>query len=306
MQKTILVSGANGNLGMRIVKSLIAEGANVRALVRHDTAHTKTTELEQLGAKVIRVDLFDTKDVEKLQEACSGVHCVISALAGLDSSIIEAQKNLLDAAVSAGVKRFIPTDYSLDFTPLIPGRNRNLDLRRTFHEYIKTTPIAATTIFNGAFADMLTGQMPLVLFKQKRILHWGSADTRMDFTSMDNTASYTAKVALDDNTPRYLRIAGDRKTPREFQTLMTEITGTKYKLLRAGGTGLLNAIIKIARTMAPGKNELYPAWQGMQYMRDMVEGKVKIEQYQNDRYPDIKWTTAKDILSAHLEATLLS
>jgi NAD(P)-dependent dehydrogenase (short-subunit alcohol dehydrogenase family) len=303
MQKTILVAGANGNLGMRIVKALVDEGAQVRALVRQSSANSKTKELEQLGTKVIHLDLLDTNDTEKLMESCSGVHCVVSALAGLENSIIDAQKILVDAAVSAGVSRFIPSDYSLDFTPLILGRNRNLDLRRTFHEYIKTTPIAATTIFNGAFADMLTGQMPLVLFKQKRILYWGNADQQMDFTSMDNTAAYTAKVALDNNTPRYLRIAGDRKTPRELQALMTDISGSHYKLFRPGGTVLLNALIKIARTVAPGKNELYPAWQGMQYMRDMVEGKVKIDQYQNDRYPTIKWTTAKDILSNYIDST---
>jgi hypothetical protein len=29
------------------------------------------------------------------------------------------------------------------------GQNRNLDFRRTFHEYIEKTPIKATTIFNG-------------------------------------------------------------------------------------------------------------------------------------------------------------
>jgi hypothetical protein len=43
---------------------------------------------------------------------------------------------------------------------------------------------------------MLTGQMPLILFKWKRVLHWGSADQRMDFTTMDDTAAFTASAAL--------------------------------------------------------------------------------------------------------------
>ncbi len=44
------------------------------------------------------------------------------------------QGKVLDAAVAAGVPRFIPSDYSLDFTKTRPGENRNLDLRRRFRE----------------------------------------------------------------------------------------------------------------------------------------------------------------------------
>jgi hypothetical protein len=50
------------------------------------------------------------------------------------------------------------------FYKLEKGQNRNLDFRRTFHEYIEKTPIKATTIFNGPFMDLLTTDMPLILF----------------------------------------------------------------------------------------------------------------------------------------------
>ena len=55
----------------------------------------------------------------------------------------------------------------------------------------------------------------------------------------------------------------------------------------------------LARTVAPGEKELYPAWQGMQYMRNMFDGRAKLEPLDNDRYPSIRWTTARDVLSAH-------
>jgi hypothetical protein len=42
----------------------------------------------------------------------------VSALAGLRETIIDAQKVFLDAAVEANVQRFIPSDYSSDFTNL--------------------------------------------------------------------------------------------------------------------------------------------------------------------------------------------
>ena len=69
----------------------------------------------------------------------------------------------------------------LDFTKFNPGENRNLDWRREFHRYLDHAPIKATSIFNGAFADMLTGQMPLILFKQKIILFWGKVVVEIVF-----------------------------------------------------------------------------------------------------------------------------
>jgi hypothetical protein len=175
-------------------------------------------------------------------------------------------------------------------------------LRREFHLYLDKAPIEATTIFNGPFMDLLTDQMPMILFKKNKILYWGSADHYIDFTTMEDTAEYTANVAMDTSSPRFLRIYGDQITPRELGDVMTEITGNKFKMLRPGGIGLLNILIRITKTLAPGKKELYPAWQGMQYMRDMMEGRVKIDFYDNDRYPEMKWTTVKEMLTEHLRS----
>ena len=143
--------------------------------------------------------------------------------------IIDAQKSLLDGAVAANVPRFIPSDFSLDFTNLVPGKNRNLDLRREFHQILDAAPIRATTIFNGAFMDMLTKEMPLILYRFKRILYWGESSVKMDLTTMDDTAKFTAHAALDDETPRYLRIAGDRVSAEDVRDIMTAITDAKFQ-----------------------------------------------------------------------------
>jgi nucleoside-diphosphate-sugar epimerase len=296
MKKIILVAGATGNLGQRIVTALLSCGAEVRAIVREESDNEKVNHLIKLGVNVAKVNMLDVKAVAA---AMADVACVISVLSGLREVIIDAQKVLLDAAVAAGVPRFIPSDYSLDFTKFSDGENRNLDLRREFHTYLDAAPIAATSIFNGAFADMLTGQMPLILFKQKLVLYWGNANHRMVFTTMDDTAAFTAHAAVDAATPRYLSIAGSQCSPREINTIMNEVAAKKFRLFRAGGMGLLSMIIKIARKLAPGKRELYPAWQGMQYMRNMIDERAMLERPDNQRYPAIKWTTAKDVLSTH-------
>jgi uncharacterized protein YbjT (DUF2867 family) len=302
MKKIILVAGATGNLGERIINALLARGSEVRAVVRSGCDVEKLNKLEKLGVKIFTVNM---SNVEEISNACIGVFCVVSALQGLHEVIVDTQRVLLDAAISAGVPRFIPSDYSIDFTKFPPGENRNLDLRRDFHKYLDKTSISATTIFNGAFAELLTGQMPLIFFKLKRILYWGNADQRMDFTTMDDTAAFTANAALDPSTPRILRIAGDQVSARELTTVMSEVTGKKFRLFRAGGLGMLGTLINVARTVAPGEKEAYPAWQGMQYMRNMFDGLAKLEPLDNDRYPDMHWTTLRDVLLAHEVKTIL-
>jgi nucleoside-diphosphate-sugar epimerase len=296
MKKIILVAGATGNLGLRIVKALLNKDAEIRVVVRSNSDIEKIKELENLGVKIYMVSSWN---LEELKTSCVGVSCVVSALAGLREVVIDAQKVLLDAAIATGVPRFIPSDYSLDFTKFSYGENRNLDLRREFHEYLDKTSITATSIFNGAFTELLINEMPMILFKQKMILYWGNKDHKLGFTTMDNTAEFTAKVALDSNTPRYLRIAGDLISPREVKVIVSQVTGQKFRLFRPGGQRLLAIIIKIARKLAPGEKELYPAWQGMQYMQNMIDERSKIAKLDISRYPEIHWTTVKDFLFKH-------
>ena len=291
--KIIVVVGATGNLGGKIVNTLLTQGAEVRAIVRLETDKKKINELELKGVKVFQIDTSNKSEVAK---HCSGAMCLVSALAGLRETVIDAQKIILDAAVEANVPRFIPSDYSIDFTNLKEGQNRNLDLRREFHQYLEKAPIKATTIFNGAFMDLLTTEMPLILFKRKRILCWGSPNQITEFTTTDNIAEFTAEAAIAESTPRYLRIAGDRLSCNDFVKLLTELTSSKYKIFRPGGIRLLNLLIKVTRFFSPSKDELYPPWQGMQYMRDMMEGRIIFQKYDNDRYSKIKWTSAKEFL----------
>lgn len=293
MSKLIIVFGATGNLGGKIVNALLLKNVEVKAIVRLETESAKIKKLEDKGVNVVRLDLSKQSEIAK---ECFGAHCVVSAIAGLRETIIDSQKIILNAAVEAKVKKFIPSDYSSDFTNLREGKNRNLDLRREFHRYLDKQPINATTIFNGPFMDLLTTDMPLILFKQKKILCWGNANQIIEFTTTDNVAEFTAAVAIDENTPRFMRIAGDKLSCNDFVKLLTELTSTPFKLFKPGGIGLLNALISLTKFFSPSKNELYPAWQGMQYMRDIMEGRIIFQQYDNSRYEDITWTSVREFL----------
>jgi hypothetical protein len=253
MTQRISIAGATGNLGMRM-------GANVAVV--------------------------DSADASAVAKALEGSSCVASTLQGLRDVIVGAQSILLEAAISAGVGRFIPSDFSTDFTKLPAGGNRNFDLRREFHSRLDCAHIAATAIFNGAFGD----------FKNRIVGYWGDPDWRLDFTTMDDTAAYTAAVALDSKTPAALRIASFQVTPTELQRFTEESMKTPFTLKCLGGLDELAAHIARTRAAHPeGEAELFPAWQQSQYMHGMFS--TQHESLDNSRYPELEWTSLEKLLS---------
>ena len=290
----IVVAGATGDLGHRIALALLDRGASVRALVRPGNTKPAVSTLRERGALIVEVDFGDAAS---LAQACTDATCVVSALSGLREVIVDAQTQLLQAAVAAWVPRFIPSDFAIDFTRLPEGSNRNLDLRREFGRRLDQAPIRATSILNGMFMDLLTGQAPVILFKIRRVLYWGSADQPLDFTTIADTAAYTAAAALDPTTPRYLRVAGEVATVRDLQAAASAATGRRFGHLRAGGLWLLKLMIRITRRVAPAPQEVFPPWQGMQYLHNMFTGRPKLTPLDNDRYPDLRWTKVREVLA---------
>lgn len=293
MKQIILVAGASGDLGGRIVRSLLERGAEVRALVRATADSSKIEKLEHMGAKVIRISKWNPAE---LIPACEGVSCVVSALQGLHDVILVGQTLLVDAAIMAGVPRFIPSDFASDLTKVAPGENRNFDLRREFHSYLDKASIQSTSILNGAFAEILRYNIPFLNFKTQTVGYFGSPDHHVDFTTMDNTASFTAYAALDPAAPRILRIAGFQVSANEMADIASEMLHRNYNTVSMGTTESLAAYNKRERAAHPeGEMEIFPDWQRSQYTHSMFT--TQLSPLDNARYPDVKWTGLREVLS---------
>ncbi len=293
MNTKITVAGATGNLGGRIIAALRKQGADVRAIVRPGTTADKLEKLRQNGVEIVEVDMSSVPD---LTRALQGTSCVVSALQGLRDVIVEAQSVLLAAAVAAQVPRFIPSDYCSDYTKLPVGENRNFDLRHEFRERLDAAPIAPTSILNGAFGEILTYGTPLLDFKTNTVGYWGRDDFRVDFTTMDDTAAFTAMAALDASTPRVLRIAGIQISASELAAVAEVVMKTPFKLVNMGSLKGLSAHNKAERAAHPeGENDIYAPWQMTQYNHSMFS--VQLEPLDNDRYPDMQWTSVQEVLA---------
>jgi NAD(P)-dependent dehydrogenase (short-subunit alcohol dehydrogenase family) len=293
MNHSILVAGGTGDLGNKIIQSLLQKKAPVIAVVRHKSDKAKVEALVKMGVRVVSMETYNLAD---LTQACQGVTCVVSALAGLRDTIVDAQSVLLDAAVAAGVPRFIPSDFSTDFTQLPEGENRNFDLRKAFHEKLEHAPIASTSIMNGAFANILAYNTPFYNLKENSIGYWGNnPDFAVDFTTKNNVAEFTAAAALDVTAPKILRIASFQISPNELVAMASALKKTTFRLISMGSLEGLSAYNKKARAENPkGEHELYPKWQGSQYMHSMFS--AQNNPLDNSRYPNINWTSAYDFL----------
>ena len=293
-RQRIVLAGATGNLGGRIAQQLRQRGALVTAIVRPGTSAERLAKLRGQQVEIVEADLHSRPEIIR---ACEGASCIVSALLGLDEILIDVQGALLDAAIEAQVPRFIPSDYAMDFTKIQPGLNRNFDLHRQFRERLERARIQSTSILNGAFMNLLTGEAPLVLFKINRVLYWGeNPDQLLDFTTMDDTAAYTAEAALDPRAPAILRIAGEQITAAELVTAASEVSGNNFRLLRGGSLGRLRRISKIVRAFTPKSNSPFPVWQGMQYLYCMFEGRGMLTPLDNRRYPNLNWTGVRTVL----------
>ena len=297
MKRTILVAGATGNLGNRICRELIQRGAIVKAIVRDSTEIDKIEILEKMG---VEVRIIDLNDIDSISDECKNVDCVVSALAGLGDVIIDLQKKILDGAIKANVPRFIPSDFCTDYNNLKEGQNRNFDLRRTFKKYIDQSPIKASSIFNGCFADILKYNTPILNLKDQSIGYWGEkADWKLDFTTMDDTAAFTAEVALDDSAPRNLQIASFQISPKMILDDVKEITGQEFNLHQLATLESFAEYIKKQRADDPaGESELYAKFQQGQYMYSMFS--TQHNHLANDRYESIVWTASIDYLKTFL------
>ena len=105
-------------------------------------------------------------------------------------------------------------------------------------------------------------------------------------------------MAADPNpTPKVLRIAGDSFSTFDLAAIVTRVRGQEYTPMWNGSVGFLRLVIAILKLFIGGvEDKQMPPWQGMQYLENMVSGKGKLDPLDNNRYPELAWTTVESAL----------
>ncbi|KAI5273443.1 NAD(P)-binding protein [Aureobasidium subglaciale] len=179
----VAIAGATGNLGPHIVKELVNQGFEVTIL----SASGNTSSLP-FEVKTIKVD-FSSRD------------SVVSALRGQEAFVSaipkhEEQPALIDAAIAAGVQRFIPSEFGSNIVgnekvaalPVFGGKVKTQEYLRA-----KQEQISYTLITNGLFVDWFFGLGLGANLKGKTQI-FDNGDSRHSFTLLSDIGKAVAGV----------------------------------------------------------------------------------------------------------------
>ena len=104
----ILVTGATGFVGHRVVWRLRNDGRPVRCLVR---SRRGAADLESLGCELIEGDITDPRAVALAVDGCAAIVHLVAIIAGrpedFERVMAQGTTDLVAAATDAGVARFI-------------------------------------------------------------------------------------------------------------------------------------------------------------------------------------------------------
>jgi hypothetical protein len=284
---SVLLAGAGGNLGRMIAEALAATNeADLRLLIRPESKE-KVADLADGGAVV---HFGDLNDVASLKRAVEGVDVVVSVVQGGPETIVDGQLALLQASAAAGVRRFVPSDFSYDFFNLAQGENINSDWRRSFADASQQArgQTEVVHVLNGCFLDrnVLFGFLGAFDFSNGNLNIWGDGKELMDFTTYRDTASYTAAAAIDARPlPSRFNIAGDSLDAEGLAQAYTAGSGTPIKVRQLGTLDDLDNLI--AERQAADPANLF-GFLPLMYWRGMLNGKGKLGELANARYPGIK------------------
>ena len=216
----ILVTGATGNQGGVVAKSLFEQNKfKVRALVRDKTSD-KAKALEASGAELAEGDFDDATSLEKALQNVYGVFSMQDFRNGADKEIAHG-KAIADAAKKTGVDHFV---YSS-----VGGAERNTGIphfesKYKVEEYIRKIGLPYTILrpvffmynYNGMRRTIENGMLYMPL----------SLDKNLQQLSEDDYGKMVADVFDDKN-----KFLGKEIEVASVDITMQEVVGTLSKVL---------------------------------------------------------------------------
>jgi uncharacterized protein YbjT (DUF2867 family) len=218
--KSVAVSGASGSLGSPLLKALIDAGFEVTALTRASSSATFPSEV-----KVVKVD-YDS--VEDLTTALSGQDAVVSTVgfAGMLGQTI-----LVDAAIAAGVKRIIPSEFGSDpedpRTRSLPVFGYKVQVEKHIKSKVPGTSTTYTLVANNEFFDWDLDNNFGVDVKNKKIEIFDGGEHGYTATPLDMVARGVVGVLQNpkETANRTVRIHGTKMTQNRQLELLQRFTG---------------------------------------------------------------------------------
>ena len=200
--KNVTLVGGSGRLGSFVLDKLLASNKfNVQVLKRAGSSSTFAA-----GTKVVEADF---EDVESLKAAFQGQDAVASLIG--DAGVL-SQKLMVDAAVAAGVKRFLPSNFGSNMSNpnsrKLPVFGRKIIVEDYLIEKSKTTELTYSFVYVGGFTDFALRNKVIMDFSKYTPTIFNGGDSQFSTTSMptvgDAVVSVLSHPAETRNRPVYV------------------------------------------------------------------------------------------------------
>ncbi|KAI0473442.1 hypothetical protein GGR56DRAFT_531690 [Xylariaceae sp. FL0804] len=230
--KNVAIFGASGNLGKHVTEALMDAGFNVTAVRRADSQVPKTYH-------GVTWKQADYGNVESLKEALQGTDAVLSLVA---TGATANQKALVDAAVAAGAKRFIPSEFGINtrilgdapIGKIVKGKTDTVDY---LDAKSKENPsFTWTGISNGLFFDWGLDHGSIGLNKKDRtalIYDSGNEPVQMSNVDFIGRAVVAVLQRPEATANRYLSIASFNVSQNQVLAVAEKLSGEKWTVNRA-------------------------------------------------------------------------
>jgi nucleoside-diphosphate-sugar epimerase len=175
----VLIAGITGTLGQRLANVVISKGLSVRGLGRNPD----NLSPEIAGRLESFVKSASYYDVPALEAAVAGVDAVICAYAPHPLLDIDSHLLLLRATERAGIKIFIPSSWSRDWTNISYGDFEHYNNHIAFeHQIATTSTVRPVYIMSGLFSDLLFTKYGPGGFntsgERPQMQYWGRGDIK--------------------------------------------------------------------------------------------------------------------------------
>ncbi|KAK0385224.1 hypothetical protein NLU13_7701 [Sarocladium strictum] len=178
--KSVAVAGATGSLGAAVLKELVQSDFEIRVLSR------QSGKVPAEYANQVKEFAVDYDDPKSLQEALVGVDAVVSTLGA--PAVGASQRALVDAAIAAGVQRFIPSNFGCDqensLTRQLPVFAEKVKTEDYLIEKAGSSSLTYTFIYNNLFLDWGLARGSLANVKEKQITLYNGGDLPVSVTRL--------------------------------------------------------------------------------------------------------------------------
>ncbi|KAK3636186.1 hypothetical protein LTR56_014349 [Elasticomyces elasticus] len=220
--KTVAVAGASGTMGSVALKALVDAGFTVTALTRLDSSATFPS-----GVKVSQVDY---NNIESLTAALKDQDAVVSTVgyAGMQGQVL-----LVDAAVAAGVKRIIPSEYGRDPEDAhargLPVFAHKVQVEDYLRSKVQGTSTTFTLVCNNEFFDWDLDHSFGVDIKNKKIEIFDGGDHSFTATPLPFVAQGIVGVLQhpDETANRIVRLHGTSMSQNKLLGLLQRYTSAE-------------------------------------------------------------------------------